>query len=410
MPKRMLGKNVLDAARERIAWTFDNFERIYCSFSAGKDSTAMMHLVMEEAKRRNQTIGVLFIDWECQFTITIQHARRMFDQYAQWIEPYWVAIPMTTWNGCSQHEPEWIAWDENKTWVRDKEDISIKRGDFFDFYVPNMMFEEFVPLFAQWYGRGKRTACFVGIRTQESLNRFRTVAREKPMLDGKPYTTNVVDDCWNVYPIYDWRTEDIWTYAAKSGTTYNRLYDRMHQAGMTIHQMRICEPFGDTQRQSLWLYQVVEPEMWAKLVERVAGANTGALYGNERGNILGKGDIACPKGHTWRSYVHFLLGSMPPRTAEHYKNKIAVYLKWWKTRGYPDDIPHEADKKLEALGKAPSWRKIAKSILRNDYWCRWLGFSPTKTAAYQRYMDLMKRRRKEWKIYEPEDAKDGTQA
>jgi predicted phosphoadenosine phosphosulfate sulfurtransferase len=152
---------------------------------------------------------------------------------------------------------------------------------------------------------------------------------------------------------------------------------------------------------------VVEPEMWAKLVERVAGANTGALYGNERGNILGKGDIACPNGHTWKSYVHFLLGSMPPRTSEHYKNKIAVYLKWWKTRGYPDEIPHEADKKLETLGKAPSWRKIAKSILRNDYWCRWLGFSPTKTAAYQRYMDLMKRRRKEWKIYEPE-ATDGT--
>jgi predicted phosphoadenosine phosphosulfate sulfurtransferase len=401
----MLEKNVLDAAKERIAWAFDSCERVYCSFSAGKDSTAMMHLVMEEAKKRDQTIGVLFIDWECQFTMTIRHARKMFDEYAKWIEPYWVAIPMTTWNGCSQHEPEWIAWDENKTWVRDKEDISIKRGDFFDFYVPNMMFEEFVPLFAQWYGRGKRTACFVGIRTQESLNRFRTVARDKPMLDGKPYTTNVVDDCWNVYPIYDWQTEDIWTYAAKSRTTYNPLYDRMHQAGMTIHQMRICEPFGDTQRQSLWLYQVVEPEMWGKLVERVAGANTGALYGNERGNVLGKGDISCPKGHTWKSYVQFLLGSMPPRTGEHYKNKIAVYLKWWKARGYPDEIPNEADKKLETLGKAPSWRKIAKSILRNDYWCRWLGFSPTKTAAYQRYMDLMKRRRKEWKIYEPEASK-----
>jgi predicted phosphoadenosine phosphosulfate sulfurtransferase len=397
----MLGKNVLDAARERISWAFDNCERIYCSFSAGKDSTAMMHLVMDEAKRRNQTIGVLFIDWECQFSMTIQHARSMFDQYAKWIDPYWVSVPMATWNGCSQHDPEWIAWEEGKSWVRDKEDISIKHGEFFDFYVPNMMFEEFVPLFAQWYGRGKRTACFVGIRTQESLNRFRTVSRDKPMLGQKPYTTNVVDDCWNVYPIYDWKTEDIWTYAAKSGTTYNRLYDRMHQAGMTIHQMRICEPFGDTQRQSLWLYQVIEPEMWAKLVERVAGANTGALYGNERGNVLGKGDIACPRGHTWKSYVAFLLGSMPPRTSEHYKNKIAVYLNWWRVRGYPSDIPDEADKKLEALGKAPSWRKIAKSILRNDYWCRWLGFSPTKTTAYQKYVDLMRRRRKEWKIYEP---------
>jgi predicted phosphoadenosine phosphosulfate sulfurtransferase len=269
-----------------------------------------------------------------------------------------------------------------------------------------MMFEEFVPLFGQWYARGKKTACFVGIRTQESLNRFRTIARNKEMADGRPYTTRVVDDCWNVYPIYDWQTEDIWTYAAKSGRFYNPLYDRMHQAGLTIHQMRICEPFGDTQRQSLWLYQVVEPEMWGKLVHRVAGANTGALYGKEGGNILGNKEISCPGGHTWKSYVLFLLRSMPPKTGEHYKNKIAVYLKWWKTRGYPDDIPHEADRKLETLGKAPSWRKIAKTILRNDYWCRWLGFSPTKTAAYQKYMDLMRRRRKEWNITELE-ATDG---
>lgn len=400
MPKKYLGKDVLTAARERIAWTFDTFSRVYCSFSAGKDSTVMTHLVMEEARKRGRTIGVLFIDWECQFTVTIRHARKMFDQYAANIEPYWVAVPMTTWNGCSQHEPEWTAWEDGKQWVREKEDISIKEGSFFDFYQPNMMFEEFVPLFAQWYGRGEKTGCFVGIRTQESLNRFRTIARDKPMLDSRPYTTKVIDDCWNVYPIYDWKTEDIWTYLGKTGNTYNPLYDRMHQAGMTIHQMRICEPFGDTQRQSLWLYQVVEPDMWAKLVHRVAGANTGALYANERGNVMGKGDVSCPPGHDWKSYVLFLLKSMPRKTCEHYKNKIAVYLKWWKTRGYPQDIPLEADKKLETQGKAPSWRKIAKSILRNDYWCRWLGFSPTKTSAYKKYTELMRRRRKEWQIFD----------
>jgi predicted phosphoadenosine phosphosulfate sulfurtransferase len=54
------------------------------------------------------------------------------------------------------------------------------------------------------------------------------------------------------------------------------------------------------------------------------------------------------------------------------------------------------------MGKAPSWRKVAKSILRNDYWCRWLGFSPTKTTAYQRYTELMRRRRKEWQILDTE--------
>lgn len=398
MPKKMLAQNVFDAAESRISWALDRFSRIYCSFSSGKDSTVMAHMVMKEARRRGRTVGMLFIDWECQFTMTIKHARRMFDEYASNIDPYWVCVPMRTWNGCSQHEPEWTAWEPGKKWVREKEDISIQSGEFFDFYTDRMMFEEFVPLFGQWYSRGEKTACFVGIRTQESLNRFRTVARQKDMVEGKAYTTRVMDDCWNVYPIYDWSTEDIWTYHAKTKTFYNPLYDRMHQAGLTIHQMRICEPFGDTQRQGLWLYQVIEPEMWSKLVERVAGANTGAIYANESGNMMGRGEIALPQGHTWKSYVLFLLNSMPSHTAEHYKNKIAVYIRWWNLRGYPDGIPDIADKKLEAIGKAPSWRKIAKSILRNDYWCRWLGFSPTKTSAYQRYTELIRKRRKEWQI------------
>lgn len=393
--------DVMQAAQERIAWTFDNFPRIYLSFSAGKDSTVMMHLVCAEARKRGRKIGVLFIDWECQFTMTIRHARRMYDEYADCIEPYWVQIPITTWNGCSQHEPEWCAWDPNKAdqWVREKEDIAIHDGAYFDFYIPRMMFEEFVPMFAHWYAQDQRTACFVGIRTQESLNRFRTIARDKPMLDGRHYTTNVCDDVWNVYPIYDWSTEDIWTFHARTGATHNPLYDRMHQAGMTIHQMRICEPFGDTQKHSLWLYQVVEPSMWAKLVYRVAGANSGALYANESGNVMGNRQISLPSGHSWESYANFLLNTMPPRTAEHYRNKIAVYLKWWKSRGYPDEIPQEAERTLETVGKVPSWRKICKTLLGNDYWCRWLGFSPTKTSAYAKYMDLMKRRRKQWQIF-----------
>ena len=36
---------------------------------------------------------------------------------------------------------------------------------------------------------------------------------------------------------------------------------------------------------------------------------------------------------------------------------------------------------------------------RIDYWCKYLGFSPTKTSAYQKYTDLMARRRKDWNIF-----------
>lgn len=400
MPKTYLGMNVLEAARERIAWTFDTFERIYVSFSGGKDSTVMLHLVMDEAIKRGVKVGVLFIDWECQFTVTIDHIRNMYRLYEAHIIPYWVAIPIRTWNGCSQYEPEWVAWDEDKTslWVREKDPLSIHDGATFPFYFKNMMFEEFTPLFGQWFAEGKSCACFIGIRTEESLNRFRTVAREKPMKEGKPYTTNTLDDVWNVYPIYDWETEDDWTYSAQFGKPYNTLYDLMYQAGLTINQMRIDEPFGDTQRIGLWLYQVIEPKLWAKMTLRVAGANSGSIYSNERGNVMGLHTVTLPEGHTWQSFSMMLLQTMPPATSEHYKNKIARYLKWYKDRGYPDGIPDSVDPVLEQKGLAPSWRRLCKALLRNDYWCKTIGFSPTKSQAYQKYMELMKKKRTEWNL------------
>lgn len=400
--KKYLNLNVLEASRERIKWTFDNFERIYVSFSGGKDSTIMLHLVMEEAIKRNQKVGVMFIDWECQLSLTINHIREMFELYKANIEPYWIQIPIRTWNGCSQIEPEWIAWDEERKdiWVRQKEKIAITDKNYFPFYYQNMLFEEFTPLFAQWYSQGKRCADFIGIRTMESLNRYRTLAlTKKDTLEGKSWTTNVVDDVWNIYPIYDWTVEDDWTYYGKFKKKYNKLYDRMYQAGMTLSQMRIDEPFGDTQRQGLWLYQIVEPQLWAKMCIRVSGANTGALYCQERGNILGNDTIKLPKGHTWQSFVNMILKTMPIKTSEHYRNKISVYLKWHLVRGYPQGIPDEADYKLETYGKVPSWRRICKSLLRNDYWCRGLGFSPTKSSAYNKYMELMKKRRNNWGIY-----------
>jgi len=401
MSKKYLNENVFNEAKKRISFVFDEFDKIYISFSGGKDSTVMMHMVMDEAIKRNRKVGVMFIDWECQFNMTIKHIENMFELYNENIDLYWIQLPMTTWNGCSMHQPEWTAWNENKKdlWIRKKNDKAIKNKNDIPFYYDGMTFEEFTPLFSEWYSGGDSCANFIGIRTQESLNRFRAIARDISRYKNKPWTTNPVSNTWNCYPIYDWQTKDDWIYFSKSGKLYNKLYDRMHQAGMTIHQMRIDEPFGDTQRQSLWLYHIIEPETWSKMVARVAGANSGALYCGDGGNILGNKKISLPDGHTWKTFAELLMDTMPPSTGEHYKNKIAVYLKWYEVRGYPEGIPDFAPRKLETYGKVPSWRRICKTLLRNDYWCRNIGFSPTKSTAYKKYLDLMKRRRKKWGIF-----------
>lgn len=396
MAKRPLSCNVLDAAIARIAKVFDDFPRIYLSFSAGKDSGVMMHLVLAEAQRRNRKVGVLFIDLEAQYRMTIDYAREMFATYAEWIEPYWVALPLNLRNAVSQFEPQWMCWEPERRadWVREPDPQAITDQVFFPFFRRGMEFEEFAPAFGHWYAQGKLCAAFVGIRTDESLNRYRTIASaKKTTFEGLQWTTWVGGSLYNAYPLYDWRTEDIWTFNGKFKAPYNRLYDRMHQAGLTIHQARICQPYGDDQRKGLWLFHVIEPETWGRVVNRVSGANQGALYVRESGNVLGQRTITKPEGITWREYAYRLLASMPPTTAENYKNKIAVFLRWYEERGYPNGIPDEGSVTDK---KTPSWTRICKSLLRNDYWCKGLSFSQHKTEAFSRYQKLMKKRRAEW--------------
>lgn len=80
---------------------------------------------------------------------------------------------------------------------------------------------------------------------------------------------------------------------------------------------------------------------------------------------------------------------MPPPTAEHYREKIGTFLRWWKTHGVPC-IPQEADPKQEALRKAPSWRRICKTLLKNDYWCKGLSFAETKRDMERQAQIIMK--------------------
>jgi predicted phosphoadenosine phosphosulfate sulfurtransferase len=399
MAKKPLGIDVLTAAKKRISYVFDNFPRIYVSFSGGKDSSVMLHLVMDEAIRRNRKIGVLFVDLEAQYKITIEYIQNMYNLYADHIEPYWVSLPIALRNAVSQYQPKWTCWGDNAGWVRQPPKMAITDRKYFPFYRYDMEFEEFVPEFGHWFGGGKLTACFVGIRADESLNRFRTIVGKKSKFEGKGFTTWFGKGLYNIYPIYDWKAQDIWAYNAKFNKPYNHLYDLMHQAGLTIHQMRICQPYGDDQRRGLWLFQIIEPDTWGKIVARVNGANSGALYAKESGNVLGNLKITKPEGHTWESFAKLILASMPEKTREHFKNKIAVFLKWYQDRGYPHGIPDYADVKEEASKKVPSWRRICKALLRNDYWCKGLSFTQTKSEAYEKYTKIMKRRRQQWKLW-----------
>ena len=322
---------------------------------------------------------------------------KCIEEYKSYLDVYWICLPIHLRNAVSVFQPFWKCWDKDvkNDWIREVPKLGITDENYFPFFRNGMEFEEFVPEFGEWYSDGKTTACLVGIRADESLNRFRTIASDKKItFNKKQWTTKVTDNVYNVYPIYDWKTEDIWTYHGKNpNKRHNELYDLMHKSGLSIHLQRICQPYGDDQRRGLYLFHLIEPETWAKVVARVEGANSGALYVQDTGNINGYGKITKPNHHTWKTFSELILNTLPEVTQEHYKNKIFTFIKWWEERGYIDGLPDQAPNVLESERLAPSWRRICKSLLRNDYWCKGLGFTQHKTEAYNKYLKLKKEQR-----------------
>lgn len=394
--KIYLKTNVLQEAKSRIKHTFDSVERVYISFSGGKDSTVMTHLVMEEAIKRGRKVGLLVIDLEAQYSSTINHIREVIEMYREHIDLHWICAELLLRNAVSDYQPKWVCWDdENKSvWVRQKPKEAADLSQY-DFYVPKMEFEEFMVLFGKWYSQGMSCGAFIGIRSDESLHRYRAIVAEKKnlTLHGWKWTTMIASNLYNVYPIYDWRTEDIWVFHSKrKDLPYNKIYDMMTRAGVKFSNQRLCQPFGDDQKKGLWLYHILEPETWYKLLNRVSGVNSGALYVQETGNISGNKDVTKPDNHTWESYTNFLLKSLPEPMQKHYKERFVKFIAGWKQRGYlkiPDQAPHD----LEVKCWAPSWKRMARCILRNDYYCKGLGQTQPKSEAYEKYKQIDAKRK-----------------
>ena len=426
-------KDVYTAAKERIEYIFDEFEHICISFSGGKDSGTVLNMCIDEARKRKRKIGVLFIDLEAFYKKTIEFVERMLENNKDVLEPYWICLPMESPNSLSYLEPTWIWWDKEKEpiWVRPmpkKEYVINEENNPLDFYKKNMPFEEFIKHFGNWYGKGEKTATLVGIRTDESLNRFRAIAGTKSMYKDKNYSTKVNKNVYNFYPIYDWSVEDIWTYNGKFQKDYNKLYDLFYKAGVSIHKMRVDEPFGNEAKAGLSMFRVIEPDTWAKVVNRVSGANFGNIYS---GNKIMTAHYKLPKNHTWKSFTFFLLDTLPPEISEHYKIKFSKFIKYWVEKGCPVSEDHikimeetcpdaiinthefsrrgKGDKEVikftKVVDEIPgvdnkddvlTWRRMAMCIIKNDYTCKSLSFGMTKDltvrqkAIMEKYKNIIR--------------------
>lgn len=397
MAKIYSDRNVYDAALERYEIAFKNFDNIYFSISGGKDSSIMLQLAAKTARKLNKKFDVLYIDLEAQYKATINHVEELMEDTKDVVSKfYWCALPLSLRNAVSVIQPKWICWDkkDKHKWVRDMPnyDCVVNEDNCpWDWFRRGMEFEEFIVDFAVWYQEQYQSTIGtgVGIRSDESLNRFSTIISDKKVkFKDYGWTTklklrqNKWVDVYNFFPLYDWRTEDIWTAVSKLDLKFNEIYELMYKNGLSIHEQRLCQPYGDDQRNGLDLFKALEYETWEKVLNRVHGVNFGNIYA--RTSLLGNIKSEKPDSMTWEQYAVWLLESLglyAPELEDHYYRKIRTFLDWYeKEENLKDtEVPDEADKKLESAKKVASWRRIARAIERNDFWMGRLSFAQTKS-------------------------------
>ncbi len=413
-------KNVYELAQERLDVIFREFDTICVSFSGGKDSGVLLNLCIDYIRRNrlNRKLCVFHMDYEIQYSMTIDYVDRVLEANKDILEVYRVCVPFRVTTCTSRYQSYWRPWQEDleDIWVR-KMPKGCLTKETFPFYTPEMWDYEFQMHFAKWLHEKKDgvRACFlIGIRTQESFNRWRSIHlnRKYQMYHNYRWTSKIGNDIFNAYPIYDWKTTDIWTANGKFGFDYNHLYDLYYKAGVNIERQRVASPFLCEAQESLKLYRVIDPNTWGRMIGRVNGVNFTGIYGGTR--AMGWQTVRLPEGYTWKGFMQFLLSTLPEETRRNYLKKLTVSIEFWRTKGgcladetiqklrdagvsievinttnyktnkKPVRMDYLDDIDIAEFREIPTYKRMCICILKNDHACKYMGFALNKEEAYKR--------------------------
>lgn len=421
--------NVYEALIKRLDFVFSEFDKVVVSFSGGKDSGVLLSITMDYAKRTGNLgrLAVYHMDYEAQYTKTTEYVDRVFNSLPNGVDGFRVCLPVKAQCSTSMFQAYWQPWklSDKAIWCREMPTKHVINEDNFPW---NFDYEisdyEFNIEFGKAVYPDKKVCFLIGIRTQESLNRWRTMNRRIAANEykGRNYTTVITDKLVNAYPLFDWAVEDVWTANARFGYDYNKVYDLMYLAGVPLSKMRVASPFNDCAQDALKLYKVLEPNTWVLLVGRVNGVNFTGLYGGT--TAMGWKKITKPPHFTWKQYMYFLLDTLPEETRKNYLYKLGVSIKFWKERGgclsdetikelrdagvnieVSDHTNYKTSKKpvrmdylddidIKEFKEIPTFKRMCICIIKNDHLCKYMGFSLTKDemkrrkAIQEKYKDL----------------------
>ena len=264
--------DVVTAAQIRIKNVFSNGVKVYVSFSGGKDSIVMGDILLKliHAKEIDPALlTVLFIDEEAMYESAIKAVeewRRRFMLAGAAFQ--WWCIEVKHFSAYNQltADESYICWDHTKedVWVRRPPPYAIRNHPALRPGIDN--YQSFLPKITM------DGIMLVGVRASESVQRLQYMAALGLGAGSSITGKNMI------YPIYDWKTSDIWLYLRDNNIDIPIIYLWMYQAGIGKNQLRISQFFSVDCVGSLIHIAEYEPGLWERMLRREPNAYLALLY------------------------------------------------------------------------------------------------------------------------------------
>jgi predicted phosphoadenosine phosphosulfate sulfurtransferase len=110
-----------------------------------------------------------------------------------------------------------------------------------------------------------------GVRSAESVQRLQYMARLN--LGGKGMTGRK-----QIFPIYDWTTNDVWLYLRNEGVEIPQIYLYLWQSGTNRNQLRVSQFFSIDTARTLVQMNEYYPDLMERVIRREPNAYLAALY------------------------------------------------------------------------------------------------------------------------------------
>lgn len=266
------GMDVVTATRLRIKNVFSNGLKVYLSFSGGKDSIVMADIILKMIQSREidpKQLTVLFIDEEAMYEsaiLSVEHWRKKFLLAGATF--LWYCIEVKHFSAYNQltSDESYTCWDHTKqdVWVRRPPPFSIRNHPQLRPGIDN--YQSFLPKIT------KDGIMLVGVRASESIQRLQYMAALNTGAGSSITNKNMI------YPIYDWKTADVWLYLRENRCDIPIIYLWMYQVGISKNQLRISQLFSVDCVGSLIHIAEYEPGLWERILRREPNAYLAMLY------------------------------------------------------------------------------------------------------------------------------------